>query len=218
MKPTPFLGWPGWAFLRFAWLLSTINALWFLLVYAGCEWITVHRSLRVPIHLPIEHSIPLVPAAVVAYVSIYALFVIGPFIVRERREFSALIASLAVSIAFGAIGFLLLPSTAAFPPPSDLGIWNGLFRWADRVNLDYNMVPSLHVALTVCCIAFFAKRAAPIGCWLLWVWAVAIALSTVLTHQHHVLDVATGWGAAVLAMRLTECRFSPGAIPLREQA
>ena len=199
MKDQPFIGWPGWPFLRFAWLLSAVNGLWFAFVYGGCDWITAHRSLRVPIHLPIELSIPLIPGAVLIYMSIYALFLAGPFIVRERREFTALILGLALATLIGGIGFLLIPSNTAFRPPSDLGIWTGLFHFADELNLDYNMVPSLHVALSVCCISAFARHASPTGRALLWAWAAAIAISTMLTHQHHVLDVITGWGVGIAA-------------------
>jgi membrane-associated phospholipid phosphatase len=202
----PFLAWPGWPFLRYAWLLSALNGVWFVLVYGSCDWITAHRTLRVPIHLPIELSIPLVPAAVLVYVSINVLFLAGPFILRERREFAAVVASLALSTLLGAIGFLLLPSRAAFPPPGELGVWAGLFHWADRVNLDYNMVPSLHVAFTVCCVSAFARHASRMGRGFLWTWAVAIALSTLLTHQHHVLDVITGWAAGLLAIHWVEWR------------
>lgn len=203
MKP-PFLAWPGWPFLRFAWLLSAANGVWFAIVYGGCDWITAHRSLRVPIHLPIELSIPLMPGAVLAYMSLYLLFLAGPFIIRERREFTALISALALATLIGGIGFLLVPSRAAFPPPGNLGIWTGLFNSADRLNLDYNMVPSLHVALSLCCVAAFARCASRTGRVLLWTWATAIALSTLLTHQHHVIDALTGWAVGMGAHQVTK--------------
>ena len=114
-----FIAWPGWAFLRFAWLLSVANAIWFAAVYGGCDWLTAHRTLRVPIHLPIELSIPFVPGAFVFYMSIYTLFLAGPFIVRERWEFAALIRALALATFIGGIGFLLVPAQPALPPHGD---------------------------------------------------------------------------------------------------
>ena len=198
-----FFAWPGWPFLRFAWLLSAANGVWFAVVYVGCEWLTAHRTLRLPVHLPVELSIPFVPGAVVIYMSIYLLFLAGPFIMRERREFTALIRALALATLIGGIGFLLIPSRAAFAPSGDLGFWTGLFRFADWMNLDYNMMPSLHVALSVCCIAAFARHAAPAGRPALWTWAAAIALSTLLTHQHHIVDVVTGWMVGAFSHRIT---------------
>jgi membrane-associated phospholipid phosphatase len=129
----------------------------------------------------------------------------GPFIVRERREFSALILALATLI--GGIGFLVSPSHAAFAPSSDLGIWAGLFRFADALNLDHNMVPSLHGAFAVGCVAAFARRASRAGGALLWMWAVAISLSTLFTHQHHVVDVINGWGGGLGALRFAMRRW-----------
>jgi len=211
MKPR-FLAWPGWPFLRFAWLLSAANAGWFAFVYGGSEWLTAHRSRRVPIHLPIELSIPLIPGAVLIYMSIYVLFLTGPFIVRDRREFAALICALALATLIGGVGFLLVPSRAAFAPPGDLGPWAGWFHFADRLNLDYNMVPSLHVALSVCCIAAFARYASQPERIILWTWAAAIAFSTVLTHQHHVVDAVSGWGVGIAAYRFANRRVAKRAI------
>jgi membrane-associated phospholipid phosphatase len=68
-----------------------------------------------------------------------------------------------------------------------------LLHSARTFALEYNMVPSLHVALSVCCVAIFVRRATAFGRVLLWSWAAAIALSTLLTHQHHVIDAVTGW-------------------------
>jgi hypothetical protein len=213
----PFLAWPGWKHLRYAWWLSGVNGLWFGLVYVGCDWLTAHRSLRVPIHLPVELSIPLVPGAVLAYMSIYLLFLAGPFILRDRREFTSIVLGLALATLAGGIGFLLIPSRAAFAPPGDLGLWAGLFQLADRLNLDYNMVPSLHVALSVGCVAGFVRHASRAGRMALWIWAGAIALSTLLTHQHHLIDVITGW-ALGLAAQHQASRWSAKGFPFCRRA
>jgi membrane-associated phospholipid phosphatase len=40
-----------------------------------------------------------------------------------------------------------------------------------------------------------------------WGWALLISLSTVLTHQHNVLDVVTGAALAILTMGLVYPRL-----------
>lgn len=215
-----FLAWPGWPFLRFAWLLSGVNALWFALVYGGCDWLTAQHSCRLPIHLPVELSIPLIPSAVVIYMSIYLLFLGSPFIVRDRREFLALSYGLALATALGGVGFLLVPSEPAFAPHGHLGIWAGLFHFADQLNLHYNSVPSLHVAFSVCCIAAFAQHASCVGRTWLWVWGGAIALSTLFLHQHHLLDIFTGWVVGLWTHRTAAARFlkNSALLPLTRRA
>ena len=96
-----------------------------------------------------------------------------------------------------------MPAELAFPPvrASELGIWAPLFRFADSLNLTYNLLPSLHVGLAVVCVAAFATRAERALRALLWTWAAAVTLSTLLTHQHHVVDVLTGWGLALMCFR-----------------
>jgi len=199
----PFVAWPGWAHLRYAAWLSLVNALWFALVFGGCDAWTAHRRLRLTVHVPAELRIPFVPAMTVVYMSLYGLFLLGPFVLRERREFRAVVAAMAGVTACGGIGFLAVPARLAFPPAREdqLGIWSGLYHFADALNLDYNLVPSLHVAFAVVCAAVFARRAGKAGKAVLWLWAALIAASTVLIHQHHLLDVAAGWAVAVAAVR-----------------
>jgi membrane-associated phospholipid phosphatase len=206
----PFLAWPGWKHLCYAALLSMANGLWFALVYGGMDALTARRSLRVPVHFPAELRIPLVPAMTVFYMSLYLLFLMAPFVLRTRREFRAAVWTLAVVIACGGLGFLAFPAQLAFAPPreAELGAWAGLFHLADRLNLTYNLLPSLHVAMGVVCVAAFSPRASRIGKVALWSWAALIAASTVLTHQHHVLDVVTGWLLAVVCVKLVFDRRS----------
>lgn len=72
------------------------------------------------------------------------------------------------------------------------GKWQGLFDVADGLNLRYNLAPSLHVALAVVCVAAYAARRGLPGKILFWSWGLTISASTLLIHQHHLLDVATG--------------------------
>jgi membrane-associated phospholipid phosphatase len=216
VKDGPFLAWPGWAHLRDAALLSLANALWFLAVYGGADFLTSRRGFRVPVHFAAELRIPFVPWMTIFYMSLYGLFILAPFILRTRREFAATVFTMSVAIAVSGIAFLLFPAELAFAPVRDgqLGIWAGLYHVADGLNLTYNLLPSLHVAFAVICVAIFSPRAPRPMRIVLWSWASLIAASTVLTHQHHILDVVTGWLLAVVCVR-TVFHRSVRALPSR---
>jgi hypothetical protein len=199
----PLLAWSGWTHLGIAWLQTALVSAWFGFVFVGADWLTAHRMARVRVHLDVELKIPLIPSFTLIYMSLYALFIAAPFVLRTRLEISALAVAQALTIFVAGICFLFIPARLAFPTPSDseLGIWRALFRYADRLNLDYNLVPSLHVALSFVCIELFAPRAAPGGRFLLRTWGGLIGIATVLTHQHHVVDAVTGYLLAWVAVK-----------------
>jgi membrane-associated phospholipid phosphatase len=178
---------------------------WFGIVYTGANWLTAHRATRMRIHLDAELLIPLVPALTIIYMSIYLLFAAVPFVLRNRAEIKVLAATQTIAILLAGIAFLLIPARLAYatPPNSDLGRWKEIFRFADRLNLDYNLVPSLHVALSIVCVQLFATHANISGKILLHAWGFLIAASTVFTHQHHLLDVVTGYLLAFGTARLS---------------
>jgi membrane-associated phospholipid phosphatase len=209
-RAEPFLAWPGWAHIRYTLVLSFVNTLWFVLVYGGMDALTARRSFRVPVHFLTELAIPFVPAMTLFYMSIYLLFWMAPFILRTRREFRALVITLAFAILCGGVGFLLFPADLAFAQPreEDLGMWAGMFHFADKLNLTYNLLPSLHVAFAVICVAIFSARAPVAGKVALWFWAAMVAASTVLIHQHHLLDTATGWLLALVCVKYVFDRFA----------
>jgi hypothetical protein len=208
LQRRPFVVWPGWNHLISAWVLTFVVSLWFGFVFAGTDWITAHHGLRVRVHLPGELSIPLVPWFTVFYMSIYALFFAAPFVLRSQPEIINLAISQTLAIFLAGICFLLIPASLDYQPPTDseLGIWKGVFDFADRLNLDYNLLPSLHVALSIICIEYFAGRADRFGKALLRAWGVMIAASTILTHQHHLLDAASGYLLAFAVMKLVRSR------------
>jgi len=196
----PLFAWPGARHLGHMVILSGAVLLLFIVVYGGADWTTGFRE-RHHVHLPIELQIPFVPAAVVGYMSLYGLFAMAPFILRTQRELRALAASLATAIIIGGICFLLFPAELAFPEPTDLGHWQKFYAIADLINLHYNLVPSLHVALAIICVDLFARRAGLMGALAFWIWGAVVCASTVFLHQHHLVDVAAGLALALAVNR-----------------
>jgi membrane-associated phospholipid phosphatase len=200
----PFLRWPGWRIIGEALILGTMQTLWWMAIYFGADWLTSIRAERVPIHLDAELQIPFIPALILVYRSIDLMFLIAPFILRTRAELRGLTLTLAVATGFASVGFLLLPAQPAYSP-SDPGPWEPIFAWNRQIVLTYNMVPSLHVALSVVTLSAYALGGGTPCKGVLAGWGMAIAISTLLTHQHHLLDAVTGlglgWGAHVLVYR-----------------
>ena len=137
-----------------------------------------------------------------ACVSMYGLFVVAPFLLRTERELRALAAALAAAIVVAGVCFLLWPAEPAFLRPNDLGIWAPLYHAADWVNLRYNMVPSLHVALSIATVSVLVRRCTRSFALVLWIWGALISVSTLLTHQHHLLDVAAGFALGIAVDRV----------------
>src|SRR5258705_12888906 len=127
----PFLAWPGWQHLRRAWWLIVLVSVWFGVVYVGSDWLTARRALRLRVDLNIENQVPLIPAFIVIYMSIYALFVAVPFVLRTQCEIQALAVTQAIIILIGGLGFLLIPAKLGYATPDDLqlGAWKQLFRF-----------------------------------------------------------------------------------------
>jgi membrane-associated phospholipid phosphatase len=200
--PRPFWAWPGWRHLGLTLLLTIALDLWWVLIYGGANWITERHSYRVRLHLDFELGLPFVPAALIGYHSIYPLLWSAPFILRARRELVAFAWTVAVATFAGGVCFLLFPADALFPVPPDAGPWHGAIQFAKYIALEHNMAPSLHVGLSVICVMVYARRAPRWAAALLWAWAGVMAASTVLLHQHYLIDVATGFLLGWAAVRL----------------
>jgi membrane-associated phospholipid phosphatase len=197
----PFLAWPSRDCLGYSLRLAAVLAAWWVVVYHGADYWTGLRAHRVRVHLDAELAMPFVPAFILAYLSLHLVFVLAPFVLRTRRRLQALVLTLAAVTGVAGLGFLLIPAEPAYSL-ADAGAWSGLFEVSRMLALRYNMVPSLHVALSGVCLAAYASQRGRVVRSFLGVWLAAIALSTLLTHQHHLIDVITGlilaWAGKVL--------------------
>lgn len=122
------------------------------------------------------------------------LFLPLTFALLPRPKLGEFAQSLLLATVWAWPIFLLLPLEPLATPPSFQPGW--IFWFADLMNLDGNMLPSLHVTYAVLC-ALALKN------WWSSAWATAIAVSTLLTHQHYTIDALVGLFLAVLAYRFT---------------
>jgi hypothetical protein len=200
--PPRLFAWPGRRLLARAAVFAVALTAWFYLIYGGADWITDQHTQRLRVHFEIERFTPFVPEMIVVYHSLCLLFAAAPFVLRTAHELNAFAATLTCVIFLAGVCFLSFPAELAYSTHRDWGAWSGWYALADWLNLRYNLAPSLHVALGIVCVDLFARRASPAGKGLLWVWGAAIALSTVLTHEHHLLDAATGFLLALAGTRI----------------
>lgn len=192
---------PSWSHLRHFATLYAFVAVEFVVVFWGADWITGRHSVRIHAYWNFELSIPLVPAMVLPYMTMYVIFLLAPFILETTLELNRLAAALARIILIAGIGFIALPAQLGFPPATAPGsLWGPWLQLADRLNLDYDLIPSLHVALFTTCAGSYMSRVPLPARILLGSWLIIVTASTILTHQHQLIDAVAGlalgaWGA-----------------------
>jgi membrane-associated phospholipid phosphatase len=183
----------------FLWEAAWVTCLWFV-VYGGADWITSLHNYRVSFHTQIDSAIPFIPAAAIFYLSLFPMLWLAPFILNTPQQLRAFAKGLAIAILIAGIGFLFLPAEPPAVHLVDTGLPSRLFDFADWINLKYNLFPSLHVAMAVVCAASFSCSKSPKVKVFFWLWSCAVALSTVLTQQHYIIDVVAGGLLGILSL------------------
>lgn len=189
---------------RFATALSTsiTLSLLFLVIYGGCNWITAQRTNVPTFYFDWERGIPFVPFFILPYMSIDLFFVAVPFLCRTGQELSVLAKRIAFVIVVAGICFLVFPLRFAFPRPHADGWLGALFDWFRGMDMPFNLLPSLHAALMLILADVYFRRTRGLIRLAIIAWFVLIALSPVLTYQHHVIDIVSGFVLAALCFMI----------------
>jgi membrane-associated phospholipid phosphatase len=174
----------------------------FLVVYNGCNYLTSLRS-GVPTYFwAWERHIPFVPIFIVPYMSIDLFFVAAPFFCRDEIALRTLSRRIVAAILIAGVCFLLFPLRFAFARPYVAGPLGLIFNNFRNIDKPFNQCPSLHMALRTILAVFYVRRFSGVAKWPLRIWFSMIGFSTVLTYQHHVIDVIGGLALGVLCIHL----------------
>jgi hypothetical protein len=192
-------GWqrPERAALRTCLAYAGITGLLFTLGYGGANWLASQQGLHHRFYWDAELTIPLVPQAIWVYLSINLVFLL-PVFRLDSAEMHWLGQRMIAATVIATFFFLVMPTTIGFPR---LDVSDGsypAFALLYMLDQPYNCVPSLHVAYSALIMLAVARRAGAALRLGLGAWFLAIVTSTLLTHQHHLIDAA----AALLLVAL----------------
>jgi membrane-associated phospholipid phosphatase len=168
--------------------------------------------------LALDRAIPLEPAWMLVYGSLYVFAMVLPLLVLRdrgliRRAMQAYLLVILVSYAV----FLLYPTAG----PRTEGIErSGFMAWSLQalysMDTPYNCFPSLHVAYSF--VAALACRRVHRGVGrAALAWATLIAISTLFTKQHYIADVIGGTLAAFAADALFLRGYAPASTAERDR-
>ncbi len=156
----------------------------FCLTYGGADLLVQ----LVPYRISLPHwTWPFYPQTAIIYLSMNLMLLIL-FLRLPLEKLCRLTAALISQTLIALPIFVLFPAepiaveSVEIPP---------LFRLADLINLDNNYFPSLHVAYATTC-------ALSAGSALWWVWTAAVTASTLLCHQHYLVDAVAGFLLALV--------------------
>ncbi len=176
-----------------AFTVSAELSVLFLVVYSGCNWITGQRSHVGSFYFQWERGIPFVPFTILPYMSIDLFFIAAPFLCRTQEDLRIFSRRVIAAILIAGLCFLLFPLRFAFPRPQASGWLGAVFDWFRGVDLPFNLLPSLHAALLLLLVDVYARNLRGVFLLAVMSWFFLIALSPLLTYQHHVIDIVGGF-------------------------
>jgi membrane-associated phospholipid phosphatase len=182
-----------------------IVIIWTSILYIGYQ-LTNHFQVFEAHHLPltfIDKAIPFLPWTVIPYLFLILGMYLFAFINHREDFFTALVAlTIAVTINYSI--YLIYPTVFNRPPAPDDGLAVSVYLWLVSIDSPANCLPSGHITTPA------------IGCWYLMqhrkrariplsIIFVLLALTTLTTKQHYLIDIPAGLATAfiggVLAQR-----------------
>jgi membrane-associated phospholipid phosphatase len=156
---------------------------------------TLHR-----LALAVDGAIPLVPGWAVVYGSLYLFLIVLPiFLVRDQVELRNTARAYLTVWLLAYVVFLAYPTVAARPAEvSGSGFPVAGLRFLYSADTRFNCFPSLHVAHSFVS-AFACRRVHRRVGNVCFGAAALVALSTLFTKQHYVVDVVAGVSLAAVA-------------------
>lgn len=199
---------------------SVLLSLLFIVVYGSTNWFTAQRAeadVGAWYFAWELTALPYVPLLIVPYMSMDLFFFMAAFLCRSERELRVFARRVVFSILSAAAFFLLMPLKLAWPARPGLDGWFGAFVEQSctapfLMEYPHNLFPALHITLCLIVADVYARHTRGALRIIACIWFALIAISTVLTWQHHLVDVAGGAVLAVVACYLF--RESPWRLPV----
>ncbi len=194
------LTWPTSDRLKVYCLQGGLLTVLFVLVYGTTNALAMKQVEVFHLWMPFELQIPLIPEFIFIYISLNILTLI-PLFALSVSDLKNLGQSMGLAILLAGVIFYFVPAPIGFIRPLEVDRYNSIFQFIYRIDHTANTFPSLHVALSFLCVRFLARLHRGF-----WIWLFFICLSVLLTHQHHLIDIAGGLILGEICFRVFQGR------------
>ncbi len=199
------VAWPGRAVL-FAYVkFQLIFYVMFFPAYFGGRYIADRSGSEVSLYLPWELQIPYMAWMFGPYALFFWIFLL-PIFHFQPHHFDVLTRQSTFTLIVAALAFSFFPVKLGFQPVDLSAVPLPFAHFVEIIDTRYNSVPSLHVTFTVLLLAACVQFASGSLRMVYLASGVLIVLSTVFTHQHHLIDVVSGTLLALTARHLFPIR------------
>lgn len=190
--------------LNFRLVVLTLTLLGWLTIYFIVNRLKVDPQRRLDLGTALDRKIPFVPHLALVYFSTY-IFVIQPFLIlSDARQFYWMLASFGSITLVASLVHALVPSKIERMERLHLKGFSGkLIDIFQQTCKPYGNFPSMHVALSVPVVGANFMFAGTTAGSIALVWGILIALSTLFTKQHYIIDVLAGLAGGILIYLLT---------------
>ncbi len=182
------------------WLIKFIWLLVILLLASGYFLLNKPRGSVHVLETTVDDWIPLIPAFVFPYVSLYTLLAVSlwRFWKADMGMFKLAALAVFIDLALSYLIYVFFQTKIERPVITGSDISSDVLRWVYSVDKPFNAFPSLHTSLSALCTLLWRKAGSNV--WLIiLLWALLIIASTVLVKQHYIVDVLGGMAVAILS-------------------
>lgn len=167
-------------------------------LYPLLNWYSSERQYTFGLYFSFELQIPFIASFIWLYFSMY-LLLFTPLFLLNSNALRKLAIELIIATMVAAVIFLLIPCHLGFIRViPDTPLYQLLYSQLFNLDHPYNLIPSLHVAFSTSIVLSLTANTKKHLSYLFYLWLIGIISSTILTHQHHLLDIITGAGSSLL--------------------
>jgi membrane-associated phospholipid phosphatase len=154
------------------------------------------------LYLECEKDIPQVPGMIIFYESYFLLVLLSFIRAKSPKSLRALSITMMVSAVIACTIFLLFPGELGFSRTMNIEGFESIFEALHRMDKPHNLYPSLHITFSsISAFTLIKQTKQKRFQALLLLWVMMISLSVILTHQHHLFDIATGFVLAWITLK-----------------
>ena len=155
-----------------------------------------------------EKAFPLIPEFILVYASVPVVFFL-PLFFLKTDHFHLLGLRFLYNLLLCGLFFIVIPTKLGFMRKVPEGVFSTLFELLHQGDMPHNLFPSLHISLSATLTLTLSRSTSnPFLKAALWFWTLLVCISVVVVHQHHLVDIAGGFGVALGS--LWHIRKTPG--------